>query len=157
MRFSYFHFPFIILLTCSSVMAALSAEHEPVGIVKERIDTMAAMGKSVGVIVDMIKGKTNFDTQLATQAASDILDYSLDASKQFPDTDQSKNGKNSRALPSIWKERADFDLYLSNLQNESELLAQVSAMNQPDLIRPRFAEVVEICSACHEKYRRPKN
>jgi cytochrome c556 len=126
----------------------------PANIVKQRIATMEAMGKSVGVIVDMIKGKTQFDHHLATQTADEILDFSFKAAKQFTKPDQSAN--DTRALPAIWQQKSDFDLYFSDLQDATELLAQVAAMNQPDILRPKFAEVVEICSACHEKFRKPK-
>lgn len=142
----------IFALSTSGAAAHIGAT----GVVKERMDTMSAMGKALGVIVDMIKGKTPYNAIEATQSASVLHDHAIDTEKQFPATDQSKNGKHSQALSAIWSERAEFDKLLGNLQIESEKLAQIAAMNNPALVRPQFAEVVEICSACHEKYRKAK-
>lgn len=143
----------MVLFVLSFVGA--SAHKDATGIIKERMDTMTAMGKSLGVIVDMIKGKTEFDAKLATQSSSALFDHSLNISKQFPDTSESKTGKHTKSMANIWEDRAGFDKLLKALQDESEKLAQISAMNDPKLIRSQFAEVIEICSACHEKYRLP--
>ena len=104
----------------------------------------------------MIKGKTPYNAQTATQSVDEIYDYSLDIDKQFPDTKESRVGKFTRVKPELWKDRSGFDQLLEKLQIEAENSAQIAAMNKPNLMRPQIAEIIEICTECHEKYRKPK-
>ncbi len=146
----------LILFTINNSLA----QEQPTGLIKERIDTMKAMGKSLGVMVDMIKGKAPYNAQTATQSVDEIYDYSLDIGKQFPDTQESRVGKFTRVKPELWKNRSGFDQLLEKLQIEAENSAQMAArkasMNKPNLMRPQIAEIIEICTECHEKYRKPK-
>ena len=147
---------FIYLAMVSALSSLAIGQEKPVGIAKTRIDTMTAMGQSLAIVSDMIRGKTPYNAQKATQAIDDIYNYSLDINGQFPDTIESRNAKLSRAKPLIWKDRTGFEQFLKKLQIEAETSAQIAAMNKPTLMRPRVADIIEICTQCHEKFRTPK-
>ncbi len=150
----------IILVLAQSIFqtnAQASARKNADDIVKLRIDTMTLMGKGLKVILDMIKGNTAFDVVNMVETANQLFEDSLLSAKQFSDPFNSNSDAVSRALPAIWKRKDEFDRLFTDLQDQSEMLAQFAASGDFGIIRTQFAEVVEICSACHERFRRPKS
>ena len=151
----FYKIALIVILLFSSSITGASAHIGATGIVKERMDTMSAMGQALGIILDMIKGKTEFDIELALQSANILHDHSIDAANQYPNPTLGNDGEASKAMSIIWKERVEFNRLLNNLQDESKKLIQIIAMNNLTLVRTQFLKVAKTCSACHEKFRNP--
>lgn len=78
------------------------------GIVKERMDGMMAMGKALSVVADMFKGKTGFDGVKIGDAAKIVRAHAAEIDGLFPDTEASRKGKGTEALPAVWDKRSDF-------------------------------------------------
>ena len=150
-----------IILGASAIAITLAvgafAHGGATGIVKERMDGMMAMGKALGTVADMFKGKTAFDADQVAAAAKIVEGHSAEMGALFPDTKASREGKGTEALPSIWENKDEFLALASALESKSADLAKVAASNDQSQIRRAFGEMAKTCSACHSDYRKAKN
>lgn len=67
-----------------------------------------------------------------------------------PGTEQ---GHNTKALPAIWSERAEFDRDASNLAVEAKKLAAAADANDPAAFAVAFTDTGKACGACHRTFR----
>jgi len=132
------------------------AHGDATGIVKERMHGMMAMGKALGSVADMFKGKTKFNAQGVEEAADIVLQHTATIDKLFPDTDASRNGKGTEAIPAIWEDRKGFLAIATELEKRATELRRVAASGNQDQIRTSFGAVAKSCSACHQDYRKKK-
>ena len=148
----------VVSLTVSVTLAVAALAHTgATGIVKERMDGMMAMGKALGVVADMFKGKTSFDAAKVSASAKVVEGHAADMVALFPDTKASREGKHTEALPSVWESNDEFVALAVALEKKSADLAQVAASGDQSQIRRSFGEMARVCSACHQDYRKPKN
>ena len=146
------------MVAISTVVAAGALAHSgATGIVKERMEGMMAMGKALGTVADMFKGKTTFDADQVAAAAKIVEGHAAEMGSLFPDTKHSREGKGTEALPSIWENKEDFLAIAKALENRSADLAKVAVTNDQAQIRRAFGEMAKTCSACHSDYRKAKN
>ena len=146
------------LIAASALVAAGADAHKgATGIVKERMDGMMAMGKALGTVADMFKGKTSFNSEQVAAAAKIVEGHAAEMVALFPDTKASREGKGTEALPAIWENKGEFAALAAALEKKSAELAIVAASNDQDQIRRAFGEMAKTCSACHEDYRKAKN
>ncbi|MEP0942146.1 MAG: cytochrome c [Rhizobiaceae bacterium] len=146
------------MIAASTLIAAGAFAHGgATGIVKQRMDGMMAMGKALGTVADMFKGKTAFDADQVAAAAKIVEGHAAEMGALFPDTKASREGKGTEALPSIWESKDEFLALASALESKSADLAKVAASNDQPQIRRAFGEVAKTCSACHSDYRKAKN
>ena len=145
-------------IAASTFIAAFAWAHSgATGIVKERMDGMMAMGKALGTVADMFKGKTAFDADQVAVAAKIVEGHAAAMGSLFPDTKHSREGKGTEALPSIWENKQDFLAIAKALENKFADLAKVAATNDQAQIRRAFGDMAKTCSACHSDYRKAKN
>ena len=126
------------------------------GIVKERMDGMMAMGKALSVVADMFKGKTGFDGVKIGDAAKIVRAHAAEIDGLFPDTEASRKGKGTEALPAVWDKRSDFTAIAVELEKRAAELEVISVSGDQNAIRVGFAAMAKTCSACHADYRKKK-
>ena len=80
----------------------LSGHSGATGIVKERMDSMKAMGDANEVIGDMVKRKLPFDAAEIENLADDLRQHAARIPELFPDTKHSREGSATEAKPKIW-------------------------------------------------------
>jgi cytochrome c556 len=105
-----------------------------------------------GPLAQNAQGKLELQPGAARQYAerlAAIADFTRDA---FPDI--SKEGK-SRAKPSIWSERAEFDQLLNDFNDATRALATVTAKAdaKPEDFKAAVGTVGNTCKGCHDKFR----
>lgn len=148
------------LLVASTIVTgtaiAAFAHGSATGIVKERMDGMMAMGKALTAVGDMFKGKIQFNPEQIGAAAGIVQLHAVNIDKLFPDTDASRKGTGTEALPAIWSDRDRFTAIAAELEKRSAELKEVSATGDKRKIRISFAKVSKSCAACHTDYRKPK-
>ena len=127
------------------------------GIVKERMDGMKQMGKLHKRVSSMFKGKTAFERAAVIEAADAFVLHGSGMAKLFPDTEKSRNGHKTEALPEIWQDWDDFQSRIADFVEKSEVLAAAAraSADQRALKKP-FSSAVESCSGCHKRYRKTK-
>lgn len=138
-----------------SLLAVTAFAHSgAMGIVKERMDGMVAMGKALGTVGDMVKGKTTFEREAIAAAALAVERHAAEIPNLFPDTAKSRKGKMTEALPSIWERPHRFAALANELEARSARLAQIARTADRKQIRAGFTDILKTCSACHQVYRR---
>ncbi len=126
------------------------------GIVKQRMDDMVAMGKAMGSIADMFKGKRMFLASDVAKAGDIIKGHSAELGRLFPDTKASRQSPHSDALPSVWEKNSEFLALAKKLGERADSLRKAAATNDQNIIRAAFAKTAKVCSACHEGFRKKK-
>ncbi len=144
-------------LTLLLVMGSVASHSGAVGIVKERMDAMDELGDYSKQVADMFKGKTEFKHQTVLDAADVFVMHAAAMSDLFPDTDASRTGSETAALPLIWQEKETFDRMVNEFETLSiALKATVESTEDQSTLKKAFFTTTKSCSACHKKYRRPK-
>ena len=143
-------------LLSAFVITSAPAHEGATGIVKERMESMKAMGKAMGAVADMFKGKRAFDPAVAGATADLIGKHAAMIVDKFPDSDESRKSMHSEALPVIWERRADFDKLAEDLQTKAVGFGEVAASGEEAAIRAAFGKMAKVCTACHEDFRKKK-
>ena len=143
----------LVVITSTGVNAHMGAS----GIVKQRMDAMSEMGDAMKAMGDMVKGKQAFVPETITGYAEVLEKHSGTLLDYFPDTDESRHGKETEALPKIWESWERFE-ELSNkfVMSVSELKKGAANGLDKRSFRILYSKTAKSCSSCHDDYRRPK-
>jgi len=129
--------------------AGLAHEHAT-GVVKERMDGMAAMAKSMKSIAQRIKAGRNLGAIRTDAEAMQSLTPKF--AEWFP---RGSNQHPSEARPEIWQNWSDFESKGHALELEVTKLATIDTGN-PAAVTAQVRSVNQACGACHELYRQKK-
>jgi cytochrome c556 len=131
------------------VSGSTSLAHEgATGIVKQRMDEMEKIGRTVKRINDRLKSKRGL-AEIARDA-EEIRAAAARVPSLFPPG--SRDG-HSEATPAVWQRWQEFVAAASTLEREAEKLA-VSARSGPDTaIAEQFRATTRACSGCHDVFR----
>lgn len=122
------------------------------GVVKERMDAMSAIGKSMKSIGKMLKGSETFETAKVAASAEVIAAHSGETlTGLFPgDSLQAA----SEASPDIWSDWNRFSGYADDMQSAAlELKALADADAGKQEIGSAFGSLAGTCKTCHEAFR----
>ena len=109
------------VIATASIAGAVWAHSGATGVVKERMDGMMAMGKSVKEITPMMRGQTDYDPERVRAFAEDMRQHSGEAlTRLFP---EGTTGAPSEAKPNIWTDWEEFAALAEQLHTLSEGLA----------------------------------
>lgn len=123
------------------------------GIVKERMEVMGALGKTIKSLVAMLKGQAQFNQDTVKTKAREMAAHGTKIKTQFP---AGSDHKPTRALPAVWKNRADFDKLADHLTEAAKALEKsADAAKSAKDLAPRIIAVGQTCKSCHEKFRAP--
>jgi cytochrome c556 len=147
----------ISICFCLAVIPAVWAHGGATGIVKQRMDGMMTMGKSLAVIADMFKGKRNYEPRLILQSADELKKHAVEIAALFPDTETSRNGKGTEALPEIWSRNDDFLAIAAQLTNGADDLKNIARVGTLEDVRQVFGKIAKTCSSCHRDFRKSKH
>lgn len=149
-----------ILIAISSLLIAGSVySHSGAkGIVKERMVAMKDMGDKSKIVADMFKGKAEFDRSALVDAADAFVMHGSEMTELFPDTEDSRTGSKTEALPKIWDQWDDFNSLIAEFVTRSEALQlTVASTEDPSELKKAFFQTTKSCSSCHKGYRKPKD
>lgn len=111
----------------------------------------ALVGMTFGPMVDMAKGKIDWDGEVFTRWASDLAAISsVHVERGF--APGSEEGK-TRAKPDIWMNMDDFESKLADFRREAKALAEVAADGGEFAIKRQLKATGGTCKACHDEYK----
>lgn len=145
------------MLRVVSVVAALAvgatfAYAQNLNVIKERKESMKAVGGGAGVGGKIMKGEEKFD--LAKVHAS-LKTYQEQAAKQKGFYgDDAKTGGETEALPAIWEKKADFLARFDKFAADAK--AGAEAIKDEASFKTEWPKVMANCGGCHKEYRKPK-
>jgi len=103
----------------------------------------------------MLKGKTAYDPVLAAEYASTISTHSTRLLERFP---EGSHQPPSEVLPEIWQDWPAFEEISARLEAESSALAAiVNGADDTGAVLTQYIKLGEVCGACHERFRVPKD
>lgn len=143
----------LALLTTSIVYAHSGAT----GIVKQRMDAMKELGRHSKQINRMFRGQAEFNKSKLNRAADLFLLHGEEMLSLFPDTEHSRSGTSTEALPAIWENHEDFAKEVNAFIEASRSLQQAAqSTDNKNTLRNAFMATGKSCKSCHKAYRKPK-
>lgn len=142
-------------LLVTTVLSSLALAHTgATGVVKERMDMMSDVAKSMKIIGQMIKGQVTYNPQDVQSAALNIEKHAKHFPMLFP---EGSTQEPSEALPIVWENWEEFKKQLSVMEAKSSKLAELAPSTKTaDDIKAQFLLVGKTCGTCHETFRLKK-
>lgn len=143
---------FVFLFVAPLLIVSFAYAHEGAsGVVKQRMDMMEDVAKSMKVIGDMVQEKTTFDGEGAKSAALTIRKHGTHFPKLF---EEKTLEKPSEALPAIWDDWAEFTEIFDDMNVHSEKIAELAPIAEnAEELEAEFRLLGKACAACHTKFR----
>ena len=115
----------IAVVFVASITAGVALAHGgATGIVKERMDGMAAMQKAVKAVTPIMRGQVEYDANAVRSFAAAVEMHSGEAmTKLFP---EGTGGKPSEAKDAIWTEWEEFESLAMDLDVLSKALSEAA-------------------------------
>lgn len=130
-------------------VSAVVAQSDPIA---ARKALMKANIQHAGLMAKFVKGEEPFDAAKAEVAFAQWADTAAKLPTLFPDS--SKTGE-TRALPTIWEKRADFDTAIAKFAKD--VADNRSKVTTLDGLKAAFPIVGKNCADCHQTFRRPQS
>lgn len=119
--------------------------------VKYRKAALTVMGNHFARLGAMTSGKAPFDAKVAAENAAVVETMSkLPWAGFVPGSDKG----DTRALPEIWTEAADFKAASEKMQAEVVKLSAAAKTGNLDAVKTAFGAAGQTCKACHDNYRK---
>ena len=142
--------PLHLATTLIALTAATGFAHEGVQnpTVMARMMNMSDMAESMEVVVNMVRGQSAFDADLALEALVQLTAHAEATNELFidPATDPK-----SEALPAIWDNYADFTARAQATQDSAQ--AAQRALSSLETLAPAVQAIGATCAGCHDLYR----
>ena len=147
---------FIIVAAMSiSISVTPASAHEgATGVVKERMDLMISIGKTMKALSTIVRPGTQFDQKALTDAADQLTQKSERMLTLFP---QGSSNPPSEARLEIWTQPAEFKALAKALGKESQELIDISKNGSPEDLMQQFRLIGKTCSDCHKSFRAKKH
>lgn len=121
------------------------------GIVKERMDLMKTIGKSMKVIAKTAKGDRPFDGHALHQATETIQNHAGGKiTRLFP---EGSLHHPSEARPEIWQDWSTFESQAAALGDKAQALQDI--IKREKRLPPKdFVALAKTCGGCHDRFRK---
>lgn len=121
--------------------------------VEIRQSYMQMIAFNMGVIGNMAKGKTDYDAQIAHNAAQNLALLSkLNYQTMWPEGSSNADLANTRSKMEIWTDAAGFAEKNTNFVNSTENLVNLADKGLGNL-RSAVKEIGGSCGGCHQGFR----
>lgn len=132
--------------------ASAQSFQKPEDAIKYRQGAFRVLSAHFGPLGAMANGRMPFDAKAAARHGEVIAMVSTLPWAGFgPNTDK---GIETRALPEIWKEQAEFKSAADKMQAEVQKLAAAAKTGNLDNLKAAFGPAANSCKNCHDNYRK---
>jgi cytochrome c556 len=122
--------------------------------IEERQAMMEDTKNALGPLMDMNRGKRDFDATTVTESLAVFERVAGSYGELFPPG--SETGNDTEARPEIWTDRAGFDQRLVDF-GEAVGKAQAANPQNVDELKPVLFGILNTCKGCHDNYRVDKD
>jgi cytochrome c556 len=113
-------------------------------------------GVSLGLLAGMVRGRIDYDAELAQAAADNLVNVSqFNMAPLWPEGSDSGAVDGTAALPAIWENFDDFLAKFSDF-GEAALVMQAAAGEGTDAIGAAMRGLGGTCGACHDTYQKSR-
>ena len=99
----------------------------------------------------MLRGQAPFDLAQVQAALRNFAQVGQQFHTLFPE--DSKTGGDTRALPAIWANKADFEAHSMKVAQDAQ--AAMATITDEASFRTEMPKVLQNCDACHDRFRSP--
>ncbi len=139
----------LVMGSIALAMTAVMAQNDPLSqrkaLMKGNIENALAVNK-------MVRGENPFDATKVNAAFAQWEETAQKLPTLFPAPP--KPGEDSRALPKIWENKADFEAKIAAFART--VAEHKDKAKTLDELKVAFPNVNNACNNCHEPYRRPQ-
>jgi cytochrome c556 len=136
------------------ISGAVYAHGNATGVVKERMDMMEKLGKSMKTLKALVRSQSEFDAGKVAELAEGIQEVSNHVGAKFP---EGSNEAPSEALPSIWEDWNRFDGLIEQMNVESAKLGEIAREGDQRSVMRQFVALGKTCKGCHTDFRKKKD
>ena len=135
----------VLAIGVTSVMA----QNDPIA---TRKDAMKQVSRANAEVTKISKGEAPFKLETVLAALKTMEETSSKMPGLYPDT--AKTGGETRALPSIWEKKADFNASFEKFGKDAAA-ASTKIVDEASF-KASYGEVLKNCDACHDAYRQKR-
>jgi len=144
-----------LVLACAAAAVAAPAAAQfakPEDAIKYRQSALFVMQQNFSRVAAMAGGKAPFDAKVAADSAA-VAEF---ASKLpwVAFGDGTDKGRDNRAKPEIWSDKAKFNDYAEKMQAEMVKLNVAAKTGSLDTIKTAVGGVGGACKTCHDAFRK---
>lgn len=140
-----------VALAAVVMTAYAPASNAQMDLIKERQDTMKAIGGGMKKLGDMAKGAMAYDAAAVSEAGNAMAEHFAKLATLVPEGSISDE---SYAKPEIWQDMAGFTAAREKAEAAAKSLA---ATSDEAGFKAALGDLGGACKGCHEKFRRPKS
>ena len=140
----------LILAISALALAGSAALADPIA---DRQALMKANGRHAGILGRMTRGAEPFDAAKVNAGFDQWAETAAKFPGLFPES--TKGAGDSRALPTIWTERAKFEATVAKFAKDVAD-NRAKAASGVDGLKTALAAVGQNCASCHENFRKPQ-
>jgi cytochrome c556 len=131
-------------------MGSTAFAQEPTAkdLIAYRQGVMEALGKHIGAISMMVRGKVPYDHMVVQ--ANALAATAATVGDVFP---AGSDMGDTHALPAVWEQEADFQAKVTALQDAATNFAAVAAGGDKAAIGKALGAVGGSCKGCHDNYK----
>ncbi len=131
--------------------AGPSPAKQAIAVRKAAFTLIANNFKPIG---EVLQGKAPYNQAEIVKRAERVAFLSLLLDGTFPE-DSNVGAPETKSKPEIWKDKAEFDKYIKEFQQNSAALAQIAAKESTasDAFKNAAKAVAEGCKGCHDSYK----
>lgn len=119
-------------------------------VIEQRQNLMKQNGAATRTVSGMLRGQAPFDLAQVQSALRNYIEVGRVYPSLFPDN--SKEGNNTKALPAIWENKADFNALNAKFVQDSQ--AALTTIKDEATFKTEMPKVLQNCGGCHQKYQR---
>ncbi len=144
-----------LTLVCATTLVAFPAAAQfakPDDAIKYRQSAFFVMQQNFSRVAAMASGKAPFDAKVATDSAA-VAEFT----SKLPWAgfgDGTDKGRDTRAKPEIWTDKAKFNDYADKMQAEMVKFNAAAKTGSLDNIKATMAGVGGTCKTCHDAFRK---
>jgi len=142
-----------LALSITAISLPASAQFaKPEDAIKYRQSALFVMQQNFSRVAAMAAGKAPFDAKVAADSAA-VAEFTgkLPWAGFGEGTDK---GRENRAKPEIWSDKAKFDGYADKMQVEMAKFSAAAKTGSLDNIKATMAGVGGTCKTCHDAFRK---
>lgn len=131
---------------CAATLAGVAFAQGDV--IAERRAGLKRMGEHMQAMKAVVDGRGNVQPLAAT--VDDMIAWYRTMPDRFP---PGSDRGDTRALPALWNERANFETINTNMLNQLQALRATAASGDAAAFAAAYGQTGQTCGTCHRPYR----
>jgi cytochrome c556 len=137
------------IFAAGTLAVGITAALAQANVIEQRQNLMKQNNAATRTMAGMLRGQVPFDLGQVQAALQTYTRAGQQVPNLFPE--DSKTGHDTKALPAIWQNKADFTAHATKLAQDAQ--AASTTIKDEASFKAVMPKVLENCNACHDKYR----